>query len=115
MIIGVLWLPLFSQIGILAFVDTFGSFFGPLFGLMITDFYFVKKKELISKDIFSLEKNSSYNYSNGWNLKAVYCLLLGFIFASSTIWNENFMYLQSFSWIIGAIITSLSYYLLSKK
>ena len=115
LIIGVLWLPLFSQIGILAFVDTFGSFFGPLFGLMITDFYFVKKKELISKDIFSLEKNSSYNYSNGWNLKAVYCLFLGFIFASSTIWNENFMYLQSFSWIIGAIITSLSYYLLSKK
>ncbi|WP_440932146.1 cytosine permease [Candidatus Pelagibacter sp.] len=115
LLIGILWLPLFSQIGILAFVDTFGSFFGPLFGLMITDYYLVKNKELVSKDIYSIEKNSTYYYSNGWHLKAIYCLILGFIFAASTIWNYNLMYLQSFSWIIGAFITSLTYYLLAKK
>ena len=33
--IGIFWLPLLSQIGILAFVDTFGAFFGPLFGVML--------------------------------------------------------------------------------
>jgi len=115
LLIGISWLPLFSQIGILAFVDTFGSFFGPLFGLMITDYYLVKNKELVSKDIYSIEKNSTYYYSNGWHLKAIYCLILGFIFAASTIWNYNLMYLQSFSWIIGAFITSLTYYLLAKK
>ena len=115
LLIGILWLPLFSQIGILAFVDTFGSFFGPLFGLMITDYYLIKNKELVSKDIYSIEKNSTYYYSNGWHLKAIYCLILGFIFAASTIWNYNLMYLQSFSWIIGAFITSLTYYLLAKK
>jgi len=115
LLIGILWLPLFSQIGILAFVDTFGSFFGPLFGLMITDYYLVKNKELVSKDIYSIEKNSTYYYSNGWHLKAIYCLILGFVFAASTIWNYNLMYLQSFSWIIGAFITSLTYYLLAKK
>jgi len=115
LLIGILWLPLFSQIGILAFVDTFGSFFGPLFGLMITDYYLVKNKELVSKDIYSIEKNSTYYYSKGWHLKAIYCLILGFVFAASTIWNYNFMYLQSFSWIIGAFITSLTYYLLAKK
>lgn len=115
LLIGILWLPLFSQIGILAFVDTFGSFFGPLFGLMTTDYYLVKNKELVSKDIYSIEKNSTYYYSNGWHLKAIYCLILGFVFAASTIWNYNLMYLQSFSWIIGAFITSLTYYLLAKK
>ena len=115
LLIGILWLPLFSQIGILAFVDTFGSFFGPLFGLMITDYYLVKNKELVSKDIYSIKKNSTYYYSNGWHLKAIYCLILGFVFAASTIWNYNLMYLQSFSWIIGAFITSLTYYLLAKK
>lgn len=115
LLIGIFWLPLFSQIGILAFVDTFGSFFGPLFGLMITDYYLIKNKKLVSKDIYSIEKNSTYYYSNGWHLKAIYCLILGFIFAASTIWNYNLMYLQSFSWIIGAFITSLTYYLLAKK
>ena len=114
-LIGIFWLTYFSQIGILSFIDTFGAFFGPLFGLMITDYYLVKNKELVSKDIYSIEKNSTYYYSNGWHLKAIYCLILGFIFAASTIWNYNLMYLQSFSWIIGAFITSLTYYLLAKK
>ena len=115
LIIGILWLPLFSQIGVLAFVDTFGSFFGPLFGLIITDYYLLRNKELVSKDIFSTDKNSTYYYSNGWNYKAIYCLVLGFVFAASSIWNYNLMYLQPFSWIIGAFTTSLTYYLLAKK
>ena len=41
--IGIFWLPLLSQIGILAFVDTLGAFFGPLFGVMVVDYYQVKK------------------------------------------------------------------------
>ena len=56
--IGIFWLTLLSQIGILSFVDTFGSFFGPLFGVMIVDYYLIKKSNLSNKDIFSLEENS---------------------------------------------------------
>jgi NCS1 family nucleobase:cation symporter-1 len=114
-IIGIFWLPLLSQIGILAFVDTFGAFFGPLFGVMVVDYYLIKKSNLDNKDIFSLESNGLYFYSNGWHIKAIYSLFLGFIFAASTIWNENLMNLHSFSWIIGAFISSLTYYLLVSK
>ena len=114
-IIGIFWLPLLSQIGILSFVDTFGAFFGPLFGVMVVDYYLIKKSNLDNKDIFSLESNGLYFYSNGWHIKAIYSLFLGFIFAASTIWNENLMNLHSFSWIIGAFISSLTYYLLVSK
>jgi NCS1 family nucleobase:cation symporter-1 len=114
-IIGIFWLPLLSQIGILSFVDTFAAFFGPLFGIMVVDYYLIKKTNLDNKDIFSLEKNSLYFYSNGWHIKAIYSLFLGFIFSASTIWNENLMTLHSFSWIIGAFISSLTYYLLASK
>ena len=114
-IIGIFWLPLLSQIGILAFVDTFGAFFGPLFGVMVIDYYLIKKTNLNNKDIFSLEKNSLYFYSNGWHMKAIYSLILGFIFAASSIWNENLMFLHSYSWMIGAFISSLTYYLLVNK
>ena len=113
--IGIFWLPLLSQIGILAFVDTFGAFFGPLFGIMVVDYYLIKKTNLENKDIFSLESNGLYFYSNGWHIKAVYSLILGFIFAASTIWNENLMNFHSFSWIMGALISSLTYYLLVNK
>ena len=111
---GIFWLIFFSQIGILSIIDTLGAFFGPLFGLMICDFYVIKKSNLNNKDIYSLEKNGSYYYSGGWHLKAVYSLVLGFIFSASTIWNSNLMFLQSYSWIIGAFITALVYYLLAK-
>ena len=111
---GIFWLIFLSQIGILSIIDTLGAFFGPLFGLMICDFYVIKKSNLNNRDIYSLEKNGSYYYSGGWHLKAVYSLVLGFIFSASTIWNSNLMFLQSYSWIIGAFITALVYYLLAK-
>jgi len=114
-IIGIFWLPLLSQIGILAFVDTFGSFFGPLFGVMVVDYYLIKESKINNKDIFSIEKDSLYFYSSGWHVKAIYSLFLGFIFAASTIWNESFMDFQSYSWIIGASTSSLTYYLLTNK
>ena len=113
--IGIFWLPLLSQIGILAFVDTFGSFFGPLFGVMIVDYYLIKESKLSNKDIFSSDENSLYIYSNGWHFKAIYSLFLGFIFAASTIWNDSLMSFQSYSWIIGASISSLTYYLIVNK
>ena len=114
-IIGIFWLPLLSQIGILAFVDTFGAFFGPLFGIIVVDYYLIKKTNLKNKDFFSLETDGLYFYSNGWHIKAIYSLVLGFIFSASTIWNENLMNLHSFSWVIGAFISSLTYYMLVSK
>jgi len=114
-IIGIFWLPLLSQIGILAFVDTFGAFFGPLFGVMVADYYIVKKSILDNKDIFSQESNGLYFYSKGWHVKAIYSLVLGFIFAASTIWNLSLMNFHSYSWIIGAFISSFTYYLLVNK
>ncbi len=102
-LVGIFWLTYFSQIGILSFIDTFGAFFGPLFGVMISDFYFIKKGNLINKDIYSLEKSAAYYYTGGWHIKGVYSLILGFIFSASTIWNSNLMFLQSYSWMIGVL------------
>ena len=115
LLVGIFWLTFLSQIGILSFIDTFAAFFGPLFGVMISDFYFVKKSNLINKDIYSLENNGAYYYSGGWHIKGIYSLILGFIFSSATIWNSNLMFLQSYSWIIGAFISGFVYYLLVKR
>ena len=114
-IIGIFWLPLLSQIGVLSLVDTLGSFFGPLFGVMLVDYYLIKKNVLDNKDIFSSDNKGQYFYSNGWHIKAVYSLIIGFIFAASTIWNESLMIFQTYSWIIGAFFSSLTYYLLVSK
>ena len=114
-ITAVFWLTYLSQVGALSIIDTFACFLGPLFGVMISDFYFIQKEKLNYKDVYSLENNGAYYYSGGWHIKAVYSVILGFIFSASTIWNTNLMFLQSLSWIIGAIITAFTFYLLAKK
>ena len=113
--IGIFWLTVLSQIGVLSFVDTFISFFGPLFGVMVVDYYLIKSQSISNKDIYSTEADSIYYFSKGWHIKGCYSIFIGFIFSASTIWNPNLMFLQSFGWIIGAFISSLTYYLLAKR
>ena len=115
LMIGIFWLTFLSQIGILSFIDTFSCFFGPLFGVIIADYYLIKNENLSNKDLYSVEPESEYYYSRGWHLKGAYSILLGFIFSSATIWNTNLMFLQSYAWIIGALISWITYYLLAKK
>ncbi len=115
LIVGVFWLTVLSQIGILSLVDTFSCFFGPLFGVIIADYYLVKNQTLSNKDLYSVETQSAYYYSKGWHIKGAYSIILGFIFSASTIWNTNLMFLQSYAWIIGAFISWLTYYLIAKK
>ena len=112
-IVGSFWLTVLSQIGILSFVDTIGAFFGPIFGIMIADYYLIRGKNILNKDIFSSESSSSYYYSNGWQIKGLYSLIIGFIFAAVTIWNVDLRFLQSYSWLIGAFVSYLTYYLLA--
>ena len=115
LLIAIFWLTILSQVGILSLIDTFGAFFGPLFGVMVADYYLIKNEELSNNDLYSTDKDSAYYYSGGWHIKGVYSLIIGFIFSASTIWNTNLMFLQPYAWIIGAFASWLTYYLLAKK
>ena len=113
--VGILWPTLLSQIGILSFIDTFSSFFGPIFGIIVVNYFILNNSKLEIKGIHASNRESPYYFSGGWHIKAIYSLFIGFIFSSSTIWNSNLMFLQSYAWIIGASMSSLTFYLLAKK
>ena len=68
-----------------------------------------------NKDLYSPLPGDRYFFSNGWHIKGVYALIIGFIFSASTIWNLNLNFLQSYSWLIGAFIGFFMHYLLSEK
>ena len=115
LLVGGFWLSILSQVGVLSIIDTIATFFGPIFGIVIADYYFIKKKELVNKDIFSSNKDSAYYFSGGWHIRAIFSLIIAFIFSAATIWNAELRYLQSFSWLIGATMGFIMYYLVSKK
>jgi len=113
--VGGFWLSIFSQASIIFVFDNFTSFFGPIFGVVVADFYYVKKQKINHKELFYPKDDTEYVYSTGWNYKAVFSLIIGFIFSASVIWNSNLSFLESFGWIIGAFISFLLYFLLNKK
>ena len=43
---AIFWDSILSQIGIISFIDTIGAFFGPIAGIVVTDYYFIKNQNL---------------------------------------------------------------------
>ena len=114
LIVGGFWLSIFSQSRIIFFFDNLAAFFGPIFGVVIADYYYVKKQKINHKELFYPKDDTEYAYSAGWNYKAIFSLIIGFIFSASAIWNSNLSFLESFGWLIGAFISFVLYYLLNK-
>lgn len=102
----------------------YSSLLGPIGGIMIADYYFIRKKELIVEDLY--QQGKSYFYKNGYNLKAIIALLLGIlpnipgflvtIKAISTAavpdWLTN---LYHYGWFVGFFISALVYFILMKN
>ena len=114
-IIGSFWISFISRVGLLSIIDTIAAFLGPLFGIIVVDYYFVKKQKIVSKDLFSSDPSGKYYYSNGWCLKSFYSLFVAFIYSAATIWNTELRFLNSFSFLIGAFVSGYLQYLLSEK
>ena len=112
--VSTFWLSFFSKAPILSFFDTLIAFLGPIFGIVIADYYHVQNKKINHKELFYPNDTTQYIYNNGWNNKALYSLLIGFIFSASTIWNISFIQYQPFGFIIGAFISYILYLLLQK-
>ena len=115
LIVGGFWISIFSQSTSIFFFDSITAFFGPIFGVVVADYYYIKKQKINHKELFYPIESTEYIYSSGWNYKAIYSLVIGFIFSASTIWNSGLIFLQSFGWIIGAFVSWIIYYLLAKK
>ena len=115
LIVSIFWLSILSKNGILLTVDTFIAFYGPIFGIIIADYYLVKKQKINHKKLFYPTDTTEYIYSNGWNYKAIYSLIIGFIFAASTIWNESLVSFQTYGWIIGAFVSYVIYYFINNE
>ena len=79
--IGALWLPLISAIGITGFVDTLGALLAPLYGIMIVDFYLIRRQRVVVSDLFSLKESGTYYFQNGWNKRAMTAFFLAAVFS----------------------------------
>src|SRR6195952_2890443 len=55
----------------------YSSLLGPIGGILIADYYFIRKQHLVANDLY--KSNGIYSYKNGFNNIAIIALLLGIL------------------------------------
>lgn len=111
--IGALWVAVISKLGIFGFVNTLGAILAPMYGIMIVDYYIVKKEELDIQELFSSSPDGKYFYQGGWNRKALYSFFPAAIFSFASVWSPQLQNLSGYAWVIGAALGGILYYFMT--
>lgn len=89
-----------------------GSLMGPIAGIMLADFYVVRRRQYHVPSLFTTEAAGRYNYVNGWNPKALLALAIGAFLALSGLIIPSLAFLYPFNWFIGTISAAVVYIVL---
>lgn len=113
--VGALWVSVISQIGIPGFVNALGAIVAPFYGIIVVDYYLVKRQQLNMQQLFSRDPEGAYFYQNGWNKKALTAFGLAALFSIATVWVPALADLNGYGWLIGAALGGLLYYWLASR
>ncbi len=100
-------------------LETLGAFIGPLFGVLIADFYLIRKQKIAVDDLFSMSKTANYWYKGGYNPVAVASTLVGAVLAMLPVLLGGIVVgmagAAQYSWFIGCGVALALYYLLATR
>jgi NCS1 family nucleobase:cation symporter-1 len=109
---------------IFTWLIAYSSLLGPVGGIMIADYFFIRNKTLILNDLY--RNDGIYAFTNGFNYKAIIALLLGIlpnipgflttihVLSSDAVptWLSG---LYHYAWFVGFAVSGGVYYFLMKR
>ncbi len=109
---------------IFTWLIAYSSLLGPVGGIMIVDYFFIRKKELIVDELYSYK--GRYTYTNGFNRNALMALVVsilpnvpGFFTTIGVIEKDFFPNwlsgLYNYAWFVGFFVSGILYYRLMKR
>lgn len=101
----------------------YSSLLGPVGGILIIDYYFIRRQQLSLPDLY--DPNGIYHYKGGFNQRAVISLVLGilpnvpgFLVAVGAVAADRFpawiVGLYSYAWFVGFVLAGACYGLLMR-
>jgi nucleobase:cation symporter-1, NCS1 family len=101
----------------------YSGLLGPVGGILIADYYFIRKQKL---DVNALYQHGDYSYCKGYHLRAIAALLLGilpnipgFLLTIKVISSDAFpgwiSQLYNYAWFVGFFVSGLVYLFLMRK
>jgi nucleobase:cation symporter-1, NCS1 family len=88
---------------IFTMLNLIGGALGPIAGVMIADYYIIRKRELNMKDIYSLK--GEYTYFKGYNYRAFAATLFGATIALIGAFIPSLKGLYEISWFLGVVLS----------
>jgi NCS1 family nucleobase:cation symporter-1 len=101
----------------------YSSLLGPVGGILIADYYFIRRQQLSLTDLYAAD--GIYRFTGGFNRKAIGCLILGilpnipgFLATIGAIHADLFPAwitgLYNYAWFVGFFVAGGSYWLLMR-
>ncbi len=100
-------------------LETLGAFIGPLFGVLIAEYYLIRKQKVEVDELFTMEESGRYWYSKGYNPAAVIATVAGAVLAVIPVLLGGSVYgmhtAAQYSWFIGCGVAFVIYRVLAAR
>jgi nucleobase:cation symporter-1, NCS1 family len=97
---------------ILGWLGGYAAFLGPVAGIMICDYFIVRRRVLLVDDLYL--RNGQYEYAGGFNWVALVALAAGAGTALVGLVMPSVRVLYDYSWFVGFAVSFVIYYTLMK-
>ncbi|MDX6614141.1 MAG: nucleobase:cation symporter, family [Blastocatellia bacterium] len=115
-IIGILmqpWRLLADPSGyIFAWLVGYSGGLGSIAGVLIADYWLVRRRQLVLGDLY--RRRGVYSYDGGWNWRAVVATLLGCFFAWIGVFVPALRSLYDYAWFVGFGVAAVMHLVLMK-
>ena len=114
-LIALLLYPLHPWDNAPSFVNAIGSTMGPLFGIIMVDYYLVRRTQVNVPDLY--REDGEFRFTRGWNVRAFIAAAIGAVFSSLLPTYGPAGYaatLGPYTWFIGVIVGGGIYLALSR-
>jgi NCS1 family nucleobase:cation symporter-1 len=91
----------------------YSSFLGPIAGVMIADYYVVRKRRLDPEELF--KRGGEYEFSGGFNWRAVAALVAGIVVALIGVVVPALHGLYQYAWFVGFGVSFVVYLLIMPR
>lgn len=97
------------------FLGSLGALLGPFFGILVVDYYLVRKQKFSVRHMYLPTPESIYYYNNGVSRYALYALIPSAIVALCVALLPAFSGIKDFGWFIGAPLAGIIYFFLANN
>ncbi len=95
-----------------------GALIGPLFGILIADYYLIRKQQIVVDDLYTLDEDGEYFYSKGTNPAAVKALVISAALSFASVLvpklGDVITWLPDYSWFVGCGAGFVAYYFIAR-